>query len=120
MDRREGEPTMPLFDASSGEELKDEGMARVQKREDYEAFACQVFSVVNSLCGKCDEFTVARVRFEFASLGISEPSHPNMWGPAMKKAVKAGLIQRTGRTVKSQYPDTAHARMVPVYRPAQQ
>ncbi len=100
----------------TGDQLKDEGMEQVQQRTDYGEFVAQVVAVVDSLCSACKEFTVARVRWEFNRRGIDEPSHPNMWGPAMKRAVKAGLIERTNQTTKSTYPKTAHARMVPVYR----
>lgn len=102
----------------SGEALKAEGIERVEGREGYHEFVGRVLAVVHDLVKSVEEFTVARVRWEFDRRKLADAPHPNAWGPAMKRAVSSGLIVRTDRTVKSTFPKTAHSRMVPVYRRA--
>ena len=102
---------------SPGDALKAEGIEQIEKREGYHAFVGRVLAVMHDIIAHgVEEFTVARIRWEFNKRKLEDAPHPNAWGPAMKRAVSSGLIIRTDRTVKSTYPATAHSRMVPVYR----
>ena len=86
--------------------------------DDYHAFVGRVLAVVHDLMKKVDEFTVARVRWEFDRRKLEGAPADDAWAAAMKCAARRGLIELTDRTVKSTFPKTAHSRMVPVYRRA--
>jgi hypothetical protein len=60
------------------------------------------------------EFTAQDFREAYGRMGGHEPTHPNAWGALFRNALKAGLIQATGRYRKSTAP-ASHSRMVQIY-----
>ncbi len=46
---------------------------------------------------------------------LQQPSHPNAYGAVVKRAYREGIIERTGRWVKSKRP-AAHGRQIPEWR----
>ena len=80
---------------------------------DEHLFVGRVLAVVHDLVKSVDEFTVARVRYEFNRRGLKGSAGSLKWDLAMTRAVSSGLIVDTGREVESTYQG---AGMVKVYR----
>jgi hypothetical protein len=62
-----------------------------------------------------DVFTADDVRDWANDVGLEEPHHPNAWGAAFRVALTSGVMNRTGRYVKSRRPNQ-NATMIPQYR----
>lgn len=97
------------FPTSTGQELKDRGMALVLAVE-HEEWKARVREVVREMPhGK--EFTVA----DLQKLVDREPHHPNCWGAIINAMAKSDrLCMGTGRYVKQTRP-SCHAAVIQVW-----
>jgi hypothetical protein len=96
----------------SGEQLRDEGIARVLSRTK-EQWQADLQGVILSFpVGQ--EVTGEEIRWK-AVPRIGEPHHPNVWGGVIKTAIKDKLLEPTGEVRKSVSPKN-HAHRTFVYR----
>jgi len=94
----------------TGVQLKNEGMARVDRAIDSEwKFCCD--QIIRLLARNGQEFSSEDVRD-----WVGEPSHYNAWGVRFRDAVRAGVIRKTGYTAAKR--PEAHARIIATYRGA--
>jgi len=101
----------------SGEELRDEGMARADAHVEpgWKHMAVRAFIKVSY--GK-DEFTTDDVWEQLDEWEVDPPHEPRAMGPLVTQLLREGVIEHTGkRAVKSRIP-RGHARKVEVYRRA--
>jgi hypothetical protein len=97
-----------------GEKLMREGVERVWKNE-LVPWKERALEAIMDTAIHNDIFTADDVRDWADDTGLEEPHHPNAWGAAFRVAILNGVMERTGRFVKSRRPNQ-HARMVPQYR----
>lgn len=96
-----------------GEQLRDEGMARVllNAGDDWRQ---QVRAVVCDLAMERETFTIIDVRKRAAEVGVEDPHHENAWGAVMSGCAGKFMVS-TGRSVNSPI-GTAHARKIQVWQ----
>jgi len=108
-----------------GRRLRDEGQAKVKEHNESwheramkylrDKFSCPLSeSDMDFYTHIGGEFTSEDFRKEIV-LNLGPPSHPNAWGALITSAVRAGIIEDTGRTVQATN-KAAHARRLPVWR----
>lgn len=102
-----------LFDAQAAEAARDAGIALLEVH--HGAQVEQLVGAIAVVARALPEITADHVHVYLVSKGIPEPTKPNAWGAAFRKAALAELIEDTGRAVKSARP-SAHARRIPVWR----
>lgn len=102
-----------LFDAALAAEARDRGIALLETHQG--AQVDRVLGLIGILARGQHEITSDDVHALMVARGVSEPTHPNAWGAAFRKAATQGLIEDTGRAVKSARPE-AHSRRIPVWR----
>ena len=104
--------------ALTGQQLKDAGIERIQKRKWHD----EAFKLLCDVIGWGglwpDEFTASHVKSVLSSPndsgGFNSPPHPNCWGALINAAAKAGLIERVGYRPSRE--PSAHRRIVSVWR----
>lgn len=60
-------------------------------------------------------FTSDRLRVEAMENKLPDPSHPNAWGSVITRAIKHGLVSKTGRYLPTGVP-SSHGRIVAEWR----
>ena len=104
----------PLFDAAESRSRRDDALSLVEANNG--AQVERVIGMIGILCKSKSEFTADDVHRLLAMRGLTEPEQPNVYGAAFRKsAAHLGLIEDTGRAVKSARPE-AHSRRIPVWR----
>ena len=102
-----------LFDAAAAAEARDKGIGLVEAH--HGAQVERILGLIGILALGQSEITCDDVHKLMAERGVTEPAQPNAWGAAFRKAALQGLIEDSGRAVKSARPE-AHARRIPVWR----
>lgn len=84
----------------TGEQLRDEAMSRVDRAApaDWKELARQA---VERVASERDVFTTDHVWLD----GLEKPPEPRAMGPIMRRAIRAGLIEKTGRVVPTIFPE---------------
>lgn len=75
--------------------------APAERAPDPAAWGADVTALVAELARGGEPFTSADVRRIAKERGLGAPGHPNAWGAVMTAASRRGLIEKTGRHVKS-------------------
>lgn len=107
---------MTVFDPNEGEHRKREAIDRVELNADNrwkEAAA----EVVRRVASDRAEFTTDRIwaLLEKDHPNLGPPHEPRAMGAVMRKAAKAGLIEKTDRVTRTERPE-AHRRDITVWR----
>lgn len=98
----------------TGEELRDEGMARADAHADPDWKHMAVRAFIKVSYGM-KEFTTDDVWKVLDDWGVDTPHEPRAMGPIVRSLMREGLIEPVGRRVKSTIP-RGHCRPVEVYR----
>ena len=93
--------------------LRDVGMSLAARAEDFTQpdFATAAYVAIRAVALRQELLYVDDIRRQC----LLEPSHFNAWGPVWMRAIRDGLIERTGQYRKSTDPKK-HAHQYPVYR----
>lgn len=96
-----------------GEEAKQEGIDRADRAAD-PLWKKRALQIVQGLAARREEFTTDAVwsHLEHMGLGVREPK---ALGAIIQQAARSGMIESTGRYVKSVRPE-CHARPIPVWK----
>lgn len=97
---------------TTGEQLRDEGMARADQAADPD-WKDAAWRAIVVLANSGDEFTADDV---WERVGFA-PSEPRALGPLLVKAAKTGMIRNTGRRRNSRRPEH-HAFPCAIWEPA--
>ena len=108
-----GQNTLPGM-ARTGEDLMIEGTKRVLENEP-EPWKDRAQEVILSTAYRHEFFNADDVKDRANDMGLGEPHHPNAWGAAFRVALLAGVMERTGRYVRSGR-TSRHSSMIPQYR----
>ena len=92
----------------TGEELRDEGVARADRATDSE-WRDAADAMITTLARGGHEFSAEEIR-----QWVGDPSNPNAWGGRFLAAIKRGIIRRIGYR-QAKRPE-AHARVIAVYQ----
>jgi hypothetical protein len=99
----------------SGEQRRDRGMASVISHEE-PTWMDTALWILKAYCESNPELEFTSQEFRLSTYMIDdEPSNPNAWGAFWMTAVKRGIVESTGRTVKATMPQS-HATRLAVYR----
>ena len=98
----------------TGEDLMIEGTKQVLENEP-ELWKDRVQEIILSTARRHRFFTADSVKREAKRMDLGEPHHPNAWGAAFRVALLAGVMERTGRYVRSER-TSRHSSMIPQYR----
>ena len=98
----------------TGEELRDEAMARVEAHADPDWKHMAVRAFMKVAYGS-DEFTTDDVWRQLEEWEVPAPHEPRAMGPIVRSLVTQGVIEPVGRRKKSALPQ-GHCRPVEVYR----
>ena len=104
------QPALPLQPVA-GEARKIEGIEQVLANERRE-WRQRALARIVRLAEQHRTFTADEVRE--ACSDIEPPHHPNVWGAVMHKAIRAGIIRRTGELRRSTR-KAAHSHSNPVW-----
>jgi len=102
---------LPLWSLAASEIARDAGQARVLDRAG--TFHADAVEVIRRRLTGC-EVLAEEFRRVCSEEGVA-PHHHNAWGALTGALVRRGVIEDTGRLVKSQDP-RSHARRQPVWR----
>jgi len=96
-------------DLFGSKQARDEGMAKVTRSGWQNDCLYEMAKLSIGFSG-----TGEAIKLALFAQGLEKPHHHNAWGPAIRQAVKVGLLRRTHR-----YEHTkticSHARWCPVY-----
>jgi hypothetical protein len=102
-----------LFSWADGAALRDTGMAIAREAQERDApgWTERAYAVIYSVARRQPEVHVDDVLAIFRE----QPAHPNAWGSVWQRAVRDGVISRTGRLRETQ-DRRKHRHQYPVYR----
>ena len=106
-------PGMPRTKPPTGQDLKRRGIEQVIENERIE-WRLQVSRIIEETANDYRRFTVDHVQNRAAVAGVGQPHHQNAWGAAIRTALQAGVMRKTGEHVKGQRA-AQHGRMIPEY-----
>ena len=105
--------SLDLFNWAEGQARRDDGMARAAEAQEREVagWGERAYQAIVTLAHARPTVHVDDV------LGIFDepPQHPTAWGTVWSRALKAGIIERSGMTRQSRDP-RKHRHVYPVYR----
>jgi hypothetical protein len=102
-----------LFAWADGAALRDTGMAAASEAQERDApgWADRAYHAITIVARMRPEVHVDDVLAIFRE----QPAHPNAWGSVWQRAVRDGVISRTGRLRETQ-DRRKHRHQYPVYR----
>ena len=100
--------------ARTGEDLMIAGTERVLENEP-EPWKDRAQEIILSTARRHEFFNADDVKDRANGAGLEEPHHPNAWGAAFRVALFAGVMERTGKYMRSER-TSRHASMIPQYR----
>ena len=102
-----------LFDYAEARRLRDDGMSRATDAQEYDNYGWgeSLYLAICAVARRQEYFFVDDVSTIFSD----PPAHPNAAGAPWQRAIRAGMIERTGKLIRSAR-KSAHAHNYPQYR----
>lgn len=106
---------LPLFDHAIAERRRDRGIGLAAEAQDRSVpdWGERAYEAIARLAEVQAEIHVDDVLRVF----MTKPEHPNAWGSVWQRAIRDGLIERTGR-VKPSADAKKNSHNYPIYRSA--